>query len=235
MYIVLLLAEIYIILSTAKSQEGSPPRTRKNRQSGRKQKKKTTNETIRVRKSPARKVYDKLFCEQPRTPKHHQMPISSVTVILRYIAHAFVLSLCVPNFTRRALSAHWLSASFAFSFCFFSPSLFEVNDSPFLSSIRSFLLSAAPLLCSALLSSPLLSSPILPSVVALSFLPRKETRPLREGNCDHPRKSSMKPTELFVGSIVQRSTKSKFVIVNRQGESVASHETLITQHHPHPG
>ncbi|BDD61043.1 Glycerol kinase [Monascus purpureus] len=45
----------------------------------------------------------------------------------------------------------------------------------------------------------------------------------------------MRPTELFVGSIVQGTTESKFVVVNRLGESVASHQVPITQYYPRPG
>lgn len=41
--------------------------------------------------------------------------------------------------------------------------------------------------------------------------------------------------ELFVGSIDQGTTSSRFLIFNRDGEPVASHQVEFTQIYPNPG
>ncbi|RHZ56235.1 hypothetical protein CDV55_102305 [Aspergillus turcosus] len=45
----------------------------------------------------------------------------------------------------------------------------------------------------------------------------------------------MQPSEIFVGSIDQGTTSSRFLIFNRDGEPVASHQVEFTQIYPNPG
>lgn len=45
----------------------------------------------------------------------------------------------------------------------------------------------------------------------------------------------MQPSEVFVGSIDQGTTSSRFLIFNRDGEPVASHQVEFTQIYPNPG
>ncbi|KAJ5467029.1 Glycerol kinase [Penicillium sp. IBT 31633x] len=45
----------------------------------------------------------------------------------------------------------------------------------------------------------------------------------------------MQPSETFVGSIDQGTTSTRFLIFNREGEPVASHQVEFTQIYPHPG
>jgi glycerol kinase len=42
-------------------------------------------------------------------------------------------------------------------------------------------------------------------------------------------------TEHFVGSIDQGTTSSRFLIFNKHGEPVASHQVEFTQIYPNPG
>jgi len=41
--------------------------------------------------------------------------------------------------------------------------------------------------------------------------------------------------EVFVGAIDQGTTSSRFLIFNREGEPVASHQIEFSQIYPHPG
>ncbi|KAJ5669469.1 Glycerol kinase [Penicillium macrosclerotiorum] len=45
----------------------------------------------------------------------------------------------------------------------------------------------------------------------------------------------MEPSESFVGSIDQGTTSTRFLIFNRDGEPVASHQVEFSQIYPHPG
>ncbi|KAJ5906140.1 Glycerol kinase [Penicillium subrubescens] len=45
----------------------------------------------------------------------------------------------------------------------------------------------------------------------------------------------MQPSEMFVGSIDQGTTSTRFLIFNRDGEPVASHQVEFNQIYPHPG
>ncbi|EAW06529.1 glycerol kinase [Aspergillus clavatus NRRL 1] len=45
----------------------------------------------------------------------------------------------------------------------------------------------------------------------------------------------MQPADIFVGSIDQGTTSSRFLIFNRDGEPVASHQVEFTQIYPNPG
>ncbi|KAI9046146.1 glycerol kinase [Aspergillus affinis] len=45
----------------------------------------------------------------------------------------------------------------------------------------------------------------------------------------------MQPSEMFVGSIDQGTTSTRFLIFNRDGEPVASHQVEFTQIYPNPG
>jgi glycerol kinase len=46
----------------------------------------------------------------------------------------------------------------------------------------------------------------------------------------------MQPSEeIFVGSIDQGTTSSRFLIFNKEGEPVASHQVEFTQIYPNPG
>ncbi|CEO60934.1 Putative Glycerol kinase [Penicillium brasilianum] len=45
----------------------------------------------------------------------------------------------------------------------------------------------------------------------------------------------MQPSEMFVGSIDQGTTSTRFLIFNRDGEPVASHQVEFGQIYPHPG
>ncbi|KAJ5772987.1 Glycerol kinase [Penicillium paradoxum] len=45
----------------------------------------------------------------------------------------------------------------------------------------------------------------------------------------------MQPSETFVGSIDQGTTSTRFLIFNREGEPVASHQVEFSQIYPHPG
>ncbi|CZR67949.1 probable GUT1-glycerol kinase [Phialocephala subalpina] len=43
------------------------------------------------------------------------------------------------------------------------------------------------------------------------------------------------PHEAYIGSIDQGTTSTRFLIFNREGEPVASHQVEFTQYYPHPG
>lgn len=45
----------------------------------------------------------------------------------------------------------------------------------------------------------------------------------------------MHPSQTFVGSIDQGTTSTRFLIFNRDGEPVASHQVEFTQIYPKPG
>lgn len=45
----------------------------------------------------------------------------------------------------------------------------------------------------------------------------------------------MPPSEIFVGSIDQGTTSTRFLIFDRDGEPVASHQVEFTQIYPNPG
>lgn len=45
----------------------------------------------------------------------------------------------------------------------------------------------------------------------------------------------MDQTEAFVGSIDQGTTSTRFLVFNREGEPVASHQVESTQIYPNPG
>ncbi|OJJ45388.1 hypothetical protein ASPZODRAFT_69742 [Penicilliopsis zonata CBS 506.65] len=45
----------------------------------------------------------------------------------------------------------------------------------------------------------------------------------------------MQPTDIFVGSIDQGTTSTRFLVFNRDGEPVASHQVEFTQIYPNPG
>jgi hypothetical protein len=47
--------------------------------------------------------------------------------------------------------------------------------------------------------------------------------------------SSGSRQEVFVGSIDQGTTSSRFLIFNRDGEPVASHQIEFKQYYPNPG
>lgn len=47
--------------------------------------------------------------------------------------------------------------------------------------------------------------------------------------------ANMQDSEIFVGSIDQGTTSTRFLIFNRAGEPVASHQVEFTQIYPHPG
>ncbi|KAJ5105344.1 Glycerol kinase, partial [Penicillium alfredii] len=50
-----------------------------------------------------------------------------------------------------------------------------------------------------------------------------------------PQRKAMQPSEIFVGSIDQGTTSTRFLIFNRDGEPVASHQVEFRQIYPHPG
>lgn len=45
----------------------------------------------------------------------------------------------------------------------------------------------------------------------------------------------MQQTDIFVGSIDQGTTSTRFLIFNRDGEPVAAHQVEFTQIYPNPG
>lgn len=47
--------------------------------------------------------------------------------------------------------------------------------------------------------------------------------------------SDSKSHETFVGSIDQGTTSTRFLVFNRSGEPVASHQIEFKQIYPHPG
>lgn len=49
------------------------------------------------------------------------------------------------------------------------------------------------------------------------------------------RSETMDPAELFVGSIDQGTTSTRFLIFDREGEPVASHQVEFSQIYPNPG
>ena len=57
------------------------------------------------------------------------------------------------------------------------------------------------------------------------------------GDCNNnsPSKMVNKTEEIFIGSIDQGTTSSRFLIFNKSGEPVASHQVEFSQIYPHPG
>lgn len=45
----------------------------------------------------------------------------------------------------------------------------------------------------------------------------------------------MQPSEVFVGAIDQGTTSTRFLIINHDGEPVASHQVEFNQIYPYPG
>jgi hypothetical protein len=50
-----------------------------------------------------------------------------------------------------------------------------------------------------------------------------------------PAASALQSKDAFIGSIDQGTTSSRFLIFNREGEPIASHQIEFKQYYPQPG